>query len=435
MTEENIQNKADVIVIGAGPAGVSAAITVARGGKKVVLVERANAAGAKNMYGGVVYTHAAKEIFPNYEDAPIERYVSKHNYVLLSKDSSTEISYKNPKHNGNAFVTIRAKWDKWCVEQAVKEGVYFAPNTLVNELIVKNGKVCGIRTDVEDYFADVIIIADGVNSLLAKQIGLRKDIKPKNVAMGVKEVIKLPCEVINSRFALSENKGCAMELAGAPLKDLFGMGIIYTNKDSVAVGIGVSLEDLKEKKLKPYELLDEFKKHPFVMELIEGGEVVEYSAHLIPEGGYNHIPKLYTNGALVVGDAAGLVNNVHFEGTNLAMLSGKYAGETALDALERNDFSENTLCLYKKKLENSFILKDLRTYKDVVHTLSSRTSSFLNYYPAKVNEFFEIFTTADGVEKQGKFRKFTKDFFRKRSLAELFKDAVAGIKLIFGVLK
>ncbi len=435
MTEENIQNKVDVIVIGAGPAGVSAAITVARGGKKVVLVERANAAGAKNMYGGVVYTHAAKEIFPNYEDAPIERYVSKHNYVLLSKDSSTEISYKNTNHNGNAFVTIRAKWDKWCVEQAVKEGVYFAPNTLVNELIVKNGKVCGIRTDVEDYFADVVIIADGVNSLLAKQIGLRKDIKPKNVAMGVKEVIKLPCEVINSRFALSDNQGCAMELAGAPLKDLFGMGIIYTNKDSVAVGIGVSLDDLKEKKLKPYELLDEFKKHPFVAELIEGGEVVEYSAHLIPEGGYNHIPKLYTNGALVVGDAAGLVNNVHFEGTNLAMLSGKYAGETALDALERNDFSENTLCLYKKKLENSFILKDLRTYKDVVQILLGRTSSFLNYYPAKVNEFFEIFTTADGVEKQGKFRKFTKDFFRKRSLAELFKDAVAGIKLIFGVLK
>lgn len=435
MAEENIQNKVDVIVVGAGPAGVSAAVTVARGGKKVVLVERANAAGAKNMYGGVVYAHAAKEIFPNYEEAPIERFVSKHNYVLLSGDSSTEISYKNPNHNGNAFVAIRAKWDKWCVEQAVKEGVYFAPNTLVKELIVENGRVCGIKTDVEDYFADVVIIADGVNSLLAKQIGLRKDIKPKNIVMGVKEVIKLSSEVINNRFALSDNQGCAMELAGEPLKDLFGMGIIYTNKDSVAVGIGVSLEDLKEKKLKPYELLDEFKKHPFVADLIEGGEVVEYSAHLIPEGGYNHISKLYTNGAMVVGDAAGLVNNVHFEGTNLAMLSGKYAGETALDALERADFSENTLCLYKKKLENSFILKDLRTYKDVVQTLSGRTSSFLNYYPAKVNEFFEIFTTADGVEKQGKFRKFTKDFFRKRSLAELFKDAIAGIKMVFGVLK
>lgn len=435
MAEENIQKKVDVIVVGAGPAGVSAAVTIARGGKKVVLVERANVAGAKNMYGGVVYAHAAKEIFPNYEEAPIERFVSKHNYVLLSGDSSTEISYKNPNHNGNAFVAIRAKWDKWCVEQAVKEGVYFAPNTLVKELLVENGKVCGIKTDVEDYFADVVIIADGVNSLLAKQIGLRKNIKPKNVAMGVKEVIKLPNEVINSRFALSDNQGCAMELAGEPLKDLFGMGIIYTNKDSVAVGIGVSLEDLKDKKLKPYELLDEFKKHPFVADLIEGGEVVEYSAHLIPEGGYNHIPKLYTNGAMVVGDAAGLVNNVHFEGTNLAMLSGKYAGETALDAIERGDFSENTLCLYKKKLENSFILKDLRTYKDVVRILSGRTSSFLNYYPAKINEFFEIFTTADGVEKQGKFRKFTKDFFKKRSLAELFKDAIAGIKMVFGVLK
>lgn len=435
MTEENIQNKVDVIVVGAGPAGVSAAITVARGGKNVVLVERASAAGAKNMYGGVVYTHAAEEIFPNYKEAPIERFVSKHNYVLLSGESSTEISYKNPTHKGNSFVAIRAKWDKWCVEQAQKEGVYFAPNTLVKELIVENGKVCGIKTDVEDYFADIVIIADGVNSLLARQLDLRKEIKPKNVALGVKEVIKLSTETINNRFALSDDEGCAMELAGEPLKDLFGMGIIYTNKDSVAVGIGVSLEDLKDKKLKPYELLDEFKKHPFVASLIEGGEVVEYSAHLIPEGGYNTVPKLYTNGAMVVGDAAVLVNNVHFEGTNLAMLSGKYAGETALAALEQGDFSENTLCLYKKKLENSFILKDLKTYKDIVHILSGRTSSFLNYYPAKVNEFFEIFTTADGVEKQGKFRKFTKDFFRKRSLSELFKDAIAGIKMVFGVLK
>lgn len=113
---------------------------------------------------------------------------------------------------------------------------------------------------------------------------------------------------------------------------MFGMGIVYTNKDSVAVGIGVSLEDLKTRKVKPYELLDAVKKHPFVAELIEGGELLEYSAHLIPEGGYKAVPKLYTDGAMVAGDAAGLVNNVHFEGTNLAMISGKLAAQTALEA-------------------------------------------------------------------------------------------------------
>lgn len=435
MEKQNKQNKVDVIVVGAGPAGVSAAITVAKGGKKVVLVERAPFAGAKNMYGGVIYSHAAKEIFPNYEEAPIERFVSTHSYVLLSEKDSTEIKYKNQQNDKESFVAIRAKWDKWCVEQAINEGVYFAPNTLVKELLTDNGKVVGIKTDIEEFFADIVIIADGVNSLLAKQIGLRENFKTKNMVLGVKEVIKLPPETIEQRFGLTKEKGCAMELVGGPLEGLFAMGIVYTNKDSIAIGLGVLLEDLKAKKVKPYELLDKFKQHPFIKELVEEGEIIEYSAHLIPEGGYNHLPKLYTDGAMVIGDAAGLVNNVHFEGTNLAMYSGKFAGETALNAFEHNDFSANRLCLYKKKLLNSLVLKDLKTYKDTVSTLATRTNSFLNYYPQKINEFFEIFTTADGIEKKTKFQKFAKDFFRKRSLSELFKDGIAAIKMIFGILK
>lgn len=441
MSEEIKQkNKVDVIVVGSGPAGVSAAITVARGGKKVVLVERGSFSGSKNMYGGVIYSHAAKEIFPNFDeaecDAPIERYLDRHSYVLLSegKDSTT-ISYKNPEHKKNAFVAIRAKWDKWCVEQAIKEGVYFAPETLVKEVIVEDGKVIGITTDVEDYFADVVIIADGVNSLLAKQLNLRNGIKPKNVVLGVKEVIKLPSEVINQRFGLAEDAGAGIELVGGPFSGMFGLGFIYTNKNSVAVGLGVSLEDLKSKKIKPYELLEELKSHPYVAEFIKDGELLEYSAHLIPEGGYNCLPTLYTDGAMVVGDAAMLVNNIHFEGTNFAMLSGKFAGETALEAFEKNDFTSNQLCLYKKKLLNSFILKDLKTYKDVVKILTGRSSSFMGYYPQKVNEFFEIFTRTDGQPKKEKFQRFAKDFFRKRSLSELFKDGIAGIKLVFGILK
>ncbi len=434
MPEENQQNKTDVIVVGAGPAGVSAAVTVARGGKKVVLVERGNFAGSKNMYGGVIYSHAAAEIFSNYKEAPIERFVSNHSYVLLSETDSTTISYKSPSHNENAFVITRANWDRWCVEQAVKEGVYYAPNTLVRELIIKDGKVIGIRTDIEEYYADIVIIADGVNSLLARQIGLRKDLRPKDVFLGVKEVIKLSPEVIEQRFGLGHGGGCAMELVGGPLKNLFAMGIIYTNKDSVAVGLGVALEDLKNRKIKPYELLEAMKKHSFVADIIEGGELAEYSAHLIPEGGYNRLPQLYTDGAIVCGDAAMLVNNVHFEGTNFAMISGKFAGETALEAFEKSDFTKNQLCLYRKKLENSFILKDLRTYKDVVKTITNRANS-IGYYTQKVNEFFEIFTTADGIEKKGKFKKFAKHFFTKRSLAELFKDGFAGIKVMFDILK
>ena len=428
-------SKTDVIVVGAGPAGVSAAITVARGGKKAVLVERGNFSGAKNVYGGVIYSHAAKEIFPNFKEAPIERFVNNKSFMLLSEYDSTTISYKNSLDEEGSFIALRAKWDKWCVEQAKKEGVDFAPETTVRNLIVENGAVVGIETDLERFYADIVILADGVNSLLSEQIGLKSKPKAKQVVLAVKEVIKLPQNVIEQRFGLIDGKGAEFKIAGGPLAGLFAMGLMFTNKDSVAIGIGASLDDLKSKKIAPYELLEDLKHHPSIAPYLKDGELIEYSAHLIPEGGFDTLPKLYSDGVMVTGDAAALVNNVHFEGTNLAMFSGKFAGETALEAIEKNDFSSNMLCLYEKKLKNSFVMKDLKTYKDVVKLVSARTDSFLGYYPQKVNEFFEIFTSANGIEKKGQFVKFTKNFFCKRSLAELFNDAVTGIKLIFGVLK
>lgn len=427
-------SKTDVIVVGAGPAGVSAAITVARGGKKVVLVERGNFSGSKNVYGGVIYSHAAEEIFPNFKEAPIERFVNNKSFMLLSEYDSTTISYKNSLEEGS-FIALRAKWDKWCVEQAKKEGVYFAPDTTVRNLIVENGAVVGIETDLERFYSDIVILADGVNSLLSEQIGLKPKPKAKQMVLAVKEVIKLPKSVIEQRFGLIDEKGVEFKIAGGPLAGLFAMGLMFTNKDSVAIGIGASLEDLKNKKIAPYELLEDLKHHPSIAPYLKDGELIEYSAHLIPEGGFDALPKLYSDGVMVTGDAAALVNNVHFEGTNLAMFSGKFAGETALEAIEKNDFSSNMLCLYEKKLKNSFVMKDLKTYKDVVKLVSTRTDSFLGYYPQKVNEFFEIFTSANGIEKKGQFVKFAKNFFCKRSLAELFNDAVTGIKLIFGVLK
>ncbi len=427
--------KVDVVVVGAGPAGVSAAITIARGGRKVVLIERGNFSGSKNMYGGVIYSHAAKEIFPNFKEAPIERFVTSHDYVLMSEYDSTTITYKNTLEREISFIALRPKWDKWCVEEAKKAGVYFCPDTVVRELIVEENTVIGIKTDLEYFYADIVIIADGVNSILAEQVGLRTQLKPKQVALGVKEVFKLPQEVIEQRFGLINGGGREFKLIGGPLRGMMAMGIMFTNKDSVAIGIGASLEDLKNKKIKPYELLDDLKHHPAVADYIKDGELLEYSAHLIPEGGFDSVPKLYDNGVMVVGDAAMLVDNVHFEGTNLAMYSGKFAGETALEAIEKNDFSANTLCLYEKKLQNSFVMKDLKTYRSVVDNIMDRTDSYLGYYPEKVNEFFEIFTETDGREKRGKYIRFIKNFFGKRSLSELFKDAITALKLVFGVFK
>ncbi len=430
-----MDNKTQVLIVGGGPAGISAGVTLARAGKEVVLIERGTFCGSKNVFGGAIYTQPTKEIFPDFEQsAPLERNNTKHKYMLLTENEDTTISHSKG-NSENSYTVIRGKFDRWMAEQAKKEGVTIVTETVVEELIMQGKKVIGVKTELEDYFADIVILADGVNSLLAHQLGLRKDYKPQDVALGVKEVIKLSPEIINERFNLSENEGCITEIIGYPMHSMLGLGYMYTNKNSVTIGLGVALDELCEKEIKPYELLDKLKEHSSVSKLIEGGELIEYSAHLIPEGGYNRIPQLYGDGVMVAGDAASLVDNIHWEGTNLAMISGKLAAETAIEAIDKNDFSEKTLKTYKSKLENSFIMKDLKSYKNLMPTMHKRRKSFTDYYIKKVNAFFEMFTATDSIVKRDKFRNFIKSIFTDRNFSELVKDGFAVIKLVLGVLK
>lgn len=436
MENEENNNKTEVIVVGGGPAGISCAITIARAGKKVILIERGKFSGSKNVFGGAIYAQPTREIFPNFEqDAPIERKNIEHKYALLGEDDATVISHKKKHTEPVSYTVIRGKFDRWMAEEAKKEGVILVEETVVRELIVQDGFVKGVKTELEDYYADIVVLADGVNSLLAKQVGLRGDLKPEDVALSVKEVIKLPAEKINERFHVESDEGCVYEIFGGPMLGMLGLGFMYTNKESISIGLGVTLSELIEKGLCPYDLLDKLKTHPEIAPLIKDGELLEYSAHLIPEGGYKKVPLLFGAGVMVCGDSAMFVNNMHWEGTNLAMISGKIAGETAIIALGKRDYSEHALAYYQEHLENSFIMKDLRTYKDLLSGVSERAEHFLGYYPKKINEFFEMFESVDSIPKREKYHKFIKSIFTDRKISELFKDVWSAVKLLWGILK
>ena len=435
MTELQRENKTEVIVVGAGPAGISAAITIARAGYEVVLIERGTFAGSKNVFGGAIYTKAVKEIFPDFEEsAPLERKLIEHKFAILGENDSTVVSYRKNHEEAISYSVIRGKFDRWMAEQAKKEGVILVEETVVRELIVEDEKVVGVKTELEDYYADIVILADGVNSLLARQIGLREDIEPKDVAISVKEVIKLDKNIINDRFLVSDTEGCVYELFGSSMLGKLGLGFIYTNKDSISIGLGVTLDEFSKAKIKPYELLDKIKAHPAIAPLIQGGETVEYSAHLIPEGGYKKVPTLSGAGVMIVGDAAMLVNNMHWEGTNLAMISGKLAGETAIVALSKKDSSEETLARYQETIEKSFIMKDLHTYRHLMDIMHDKKEIFLDIYLKKVNAFFEMFTSVDGTPKRELYRKFIINFLKERGIKGLCSDAWAILKLVWSIL-
>jgi electron transfer flavoprotein-quinone oxidoreductase len=291
--------------------------------------------------------------------------------------------------------------------------------------------VIGVRTDRPDgdVYADVVVLADGVNSLLAKSLGFHKEYKPNEVALATMEILKLDRKVIEDRFNLEKDQGCTIELFGDATKGILGTGFLYTNKDTLSIGVGTLLSGLIEHKIKPYELLEYVKNHPMVRPFIQGSESQEYLAHLIPEGGYKSMGKVVGNGVIVVGDAAQLVNAIHREGSNLAMTSGRIAAETILQAKQANDFSESMLDRYRVKLMSSFVGDDLKKYKDATHHFEKFPQYFDQYIPMMNRAASQMFTV-DGTSKWDKQKKIWKDLGSTKDKIKLARDAIRAWKVM-----
>jgi electron transfer flavoprotein-quinone oxidoreductase len=419
----------DVIVIGAGPAGNAAAYTLAKAGFSVLQLERGESPGTKNVQGAILYANALEQIIPDFrEHAPLERHIIEQRMWLVDEKSShLSAHFRDEGFSLNRYTIIRAKFDRWFSDQVRKVGALVICETTVKDLLKdNNGKIIGVQTEREngDIFADVVILADGVNSLVGQQANLRKDIHPEHVALAVKEVLFLPKETIEQRFNLSNNnQGVVIEIAGQITRGMLGTGFLYTNKDSLSIGIGCLLSDMREQKMPPYQLLEELKQHPSIKPLIAGAEMKEYAAHLIPEGGYKSLPQLFGEGWLMVGDSAGFVNAVHREGSNLAMTSGRFAAETLIELKELGlPYTLKNFSRYKQKLDESFVMKDLKKYQNVPEVLLKHPQ-FLSSYPAFLNDAMREMLTVDGVDKRTKQYKIFQQLRSKRSIMGLLSDA------------
>jgi len=381
----NYDNEFDAIVVGAGLAGSAAAVTMANRDLDVLLLERGTSPGTKNMFGGVLYTPTLRELV-DIDDAPTERYIAEKRFSVLSDEGDeTAVTmrpgeWRDEPHN-DSYTVIRRRFDEWFAEQAVEAGATLITATTVTDLIKEHGKIVGVETDRPDgsIKAPVVVVAEGANSLVSEAADLKNRPDRKDVAVAVKEVRKFDRDTIEERFRLTEDAGAAYHYFGdGAVGDVVGGGYLYPNKRTVSIGVAYRIEDAASRGRSPEDVLNDFKSHPAVAPLVNGGRITEYSAHAIPEGGASAMPDLVHDGAVIAGDAAGMVlnNGVHLEGTNMAVESGYQAGRAVAEALDRNRTDAEALSRYRDNIEDSFVVQNLEHY-DWFHQLIADDREFL----------------------------------------------------------
>jgi len=410
-------------------AGCAAAYVLAKEGQNVLVLERGNFAGAKNVSGGAFFGPEMNNLFSDFwKEAPIERFINRHVITFLSEESSVSVdfassSFNEPPYNG--FTILRSKFDPWMAKKVEEAGAIVASGLKADDLMWDNQRVVGVIAGGDEFATDLVIAADGANSVIAQKAGLLKAHSPEDVNQGIKEVIQLPRETLENRFNLTGDSGAAMEFVGFCSKGVHGGGFLYTNKESVSIGMVAQLKALMENKVKGVELLETFKAHPKVAPLIEGGTVVEYSGHLVPAAGMKMVPSLYGDGIVVTGDAAALTlsTGISLEGMNFAVASGIAAAEAAKQAKEKGDYSKGTLAQYETLLKESFVLKDLEKFRRAPAFLENER--LYKTYPDLVCGLAEKVFTVDGNPKK-RIRQLAREEMKgKVSLLQLLRDGIS----------
>lgn len=425
----------DVIVIGGGVAGAVCAYTLANKGREVLLIERAAEPGSKNLSGGVFYCRVMEQVFPDFVNvAPVERRITRNCVSLINESSFVNIDYwdKRLSEPANAVSVLRAKLDAWLLEQCEEAGVTVMPGVKVDSLIVEGQQIVGVSAGEDELRAHVVVAADGVNSFIAQQAGIRAKEPKKHLAVGVKSVIGLPRKVLEDRFNVRGNEGVAYAMVGDCTQGVAGGGFLYTNEESISIGVVMRLDDLEKSGLASSDVHDHMLNHPAIAPLLEDGTLLEYGCHLTIEDGPAMVAHDLTRpGLVIIGDAAGFTLNtgLTIRGMDLAAGSALAAAEAIEKAFQTMDFGQQSMDQYRALLDSSFVGKDMATYAKAPAFLE-RPRMYKDYGKLGAEVFYGIFN--HDLTPRRHIRKVGLDALKASGLklTQIMGDVLAGIRAL-----
>jgi electron transfer flavoprotein-quinone oxidoreductase len=420
----------DVIVVGAGLAGMACAYEVASAGLGVAVLERGDAAGSKNLSGGRLYLEPVRELCGELlKDAPFERAVVSDSIVFCDKKQSMalRVDQADTADSPHSVTVLRAKLDQHLADKVSQKGAMLLPQQQADSLLIEDGQVFGVKVGPEELRSQVVVAADGVLSFLAQEAGLRPRRPADNYAIGIKEIIQLDSNLIEERFNVSAGKGSARLYVGAVTRGLPGGGFIYTNSQSLSIGLVLSMPAAQNWKSESaiHDLQEAFKERPDVAPLIAGGKTIEYGAHLIPEGGAKALPAFGIPGLLLVGDAAGLVINTGtvLRGMDLALASGVMAGRSILTARAAEMSAADTVAHYSSALQQSFIMRQLHKHRKAPGVLSQ--GRLYRRYPPRLArwaaDLFEVNVAGESTSFKKAFKHLRRKVLGFRGYRDLWR--------------